>query len=133
MSRLFTAKIGQLILRSEDDNYRVYFLGAEHQGGEKYKIKFSFERIGSKHFISPRSGDEYSYGHASSDIVTFYIEQDDMIMFAEYFGEYVKEEIIDEETGGKNEVNVFKHIDHIQNNKINQYEWEGNIIYQSEM
>jgi len=133
MSRLFTAKIGQIVLRSEDDNYRLYYLGAEHQGGEKYKIKFSFEKIGNRHYISPKSGDDRAYGYASSDIVTFDTDQDGMIQFAEYLGEYITEEIIDEETGETNTVNVFKHIDHIQNNKINQYEWEGNIIYQSEM
>jgi hypothetical protein len=30
MSKLLTVKIGHLILRSEDDNYKVYFLGTEH-------------------------------------------------------------------------------------------------------
>lgn len=75
--------IGDVVLSSEDKKNNIYFLSAQQVSETKWKVSFSFERIGYTDSASAKSS--YGYGYASSDVLYFLVSVGDKLKFSEQF------------------------------------------------
>lgn len=127
------------MLESNDNNDRIYFLGALKLQKDYWKLRFSFERTYSRSdgvsqgaILESAQGWAYGLGYASSDIIEFNIKEGEFVYFADYLGKLERKEVKEDrvtkklkywEKNNKTKIiETYKEVEKIEIISIDQFE-----------